>query len=49
MQIKGVHTVSVEKPEWIKQFGRPRLTLENNNQTDFHEIIFGNGLNPAGS
>jgi hypothetical protein len=39
----------VEKPEWIKQFGRPRRTLENNNKTDLHEMIFGSGLNPAGS
>jgi hypothetical protein len=37
----------VEKPEWVKQFGRPRRTLENsNNKTDLHEMIFGIGLNP---
>jgi len=32
----------------VKRFGRPRRTLENY-KTDLHEIIFGSGLNPAGS
>jgi hypothetical protein len=39
----------VEKPEWVKEFGRPRSTLKNSNKTYLHQMIFGSGLNPAGS
>jgi hypothetical protein len=31
----------VEKPEWVKKFGRPRRTLENNNKPDLHETYLG--------
>jgi hypothetical protein len=39
----------VEKPEWMKPFGRPGRRLENNIKIYIKKMIVGRGLNSTGS